>query len=712
MSSQENNQRRNLRSDVGVFWDLHAIFDSIKYPHNDLNFSAQLGVELVNMAGTFNRNPELEVFMKAFSAVSSLSTRDGNILGELGFELINTSSIDELLYPDIGSHVLMWLWDRCRSTEPSTNPTIIFVSSDKKYLKLLQMLKDRGVFVVLFSELLQTELRTVCIQASNMVVNIADNTLVSTSSSDNMVYLEKSTRGTLSMWRNEQQEQYLQQQQQNQQPRPMLTSFGRAIPSSNPGQVVYESNIPIYDSSKKNTPEHSPTMGYRSPTLSYRNSPPVEYRTVGQRSPPVEHRIMGQRSPPLDYRTLSRVEDYHKQAAYTFPNLKGGPAIKGMSSQRDTLQNEFSFRSDTKDFTEVQEDFSSFRDSPTDPNVHAQYYDDNLPDSYLQGGLEELTFEQQSMQEQLGNWFRQKNIQMAVSTLRKIYTKQSRVFRIPTILSVVMPSSGAQFPDSNQFMSEYSLTNVIFTLNCIQWSIGAQKNANSDSFKYKMNKKISAWLLKEQIKKGVPSQFVPELGNVAVIVVQSILKQVMEFELCQEILEMAKIPNPIEALVPYVYSWIRSPDHALSGRARDFADQHGIAYNNILSSANTQLSSNDVGLSQASFGYLGISNSSISSLQASNIQSQTQPQARTMSWPLAEAEDTDTTQELLFLLKKYPEGLLSSQVSMAYADEFKKPLRLHGQSLKDIMLGIGAGLVSCGSHSADVAYVFAELSPF
>ena len=59
-------------------------------------------------------------------------------------QVINASSIDQPIYPDIGAHVLMWLWDRCCSTGSRAHPTVIFVSSDTKYLNLLQMLKARG----------------------------------------------------------------------------------------------------------------------------------------------------------------------------------------------------------------------------------------------------------------------------------------------------------------------------------------------------------------------------------------------------------------------------------------------------------------------------------------------------------------------------------------------------------------------------------------
>ena len=82
-------QQRKHRSDVGIFWDLRAISDSIKYPHKDLNFSVQLGLQLVDVARSLNKNSEMDILMKTFCPVSVISTRDNNVLEELGFEVNN-----------------------------------------------------------------------------------------------------------------------------------------------------------------------------------------------------------------------------------------------------------------------------------------------------------------------------------------------------------------------------------------------------------------------------------------------------------------------------------------------------------------------------------------------------------------------------------------------------------------------------------------------
>lgn len=43
-----------------------------------------------------------------------------------------------------------------------------------------------------------------------------------------------------------------------------------------------------------------------------------------------------------------------------------------------------------------------------------------------------------------------------------------------------------------------------FALTCIQWCFGVQKGSKVESFKYKMNKNIARWILKELQRKGIP----------------------------------------------------------------------------------------------------------------------------------------------------------------------------------------------------------------
>jgi len=350
-------------------------------------------------------------------------------------------------------------------------------------------------------------------------------------------------------------------------------------------------------------------------------------------------------------------------------------------SRQEAFHNDFVVHPEARVRTESRDTPSPFNSYPdvqssSFPIEHENILFENDYNYNAKMDPEDLSHEQQNMQEQLYICFQQKNIQLTVSTLRKIYTKQCRIFRIPLILTAVMPSSS---PDiQSQSASQQLQSNVIFTLNCIQWSIGAQKNSNSESFKYKMNKKISHWLLKEQIKKGMPVYYNADIGNVAVSVVQSILKQVMELELSLELLEAIKFPKPFEVLLPFIYSWCSSGDPLLSSRAREFAIQHNISTHSPGPSTHSVRS--DVMGQMSSSGMMMMNSSQHVGDRGVTSQS-------------SDIHDAELHHRLFLMLKSHPEGILGSRIPTVYKDNFREPLRLRGQKLKDIMTGVGAEMI-------------------
>jgi len=175
--------------------------------------------------------------------------------------------------------------------------------------------------------------------------------------------------------------------------------------------------------------------------------------------------------------------------------------------------------------------------------------------------------EKQQLQDELAFAISSQNVQLGVSKLRKIYTKQFRGFRIPTILGTISQESG---PDRLLSYSE-----IAFILGCIQWCYGGQKGFHWDSFTYKMNKNIARWLLKDLQRKHFEASIYAEILPVVVVTVQNILKQVVEFDFCLEILQFLNVENPLGVLSPQLYTWGFSSNPSQALRAKDFALQLG-----------------------------------------------------------------------------------------------------------------------------------------
>ena len=154
-----------------------------------------------------------------------------------------------------------------------------------------------------------------------------------------------------------------------------------------------------------------------------------------------------------------------------------------------------------------------------------------------------MTPEQTSLFQSLSVSFATRNVKAAVAVLRQVYTKQSRRFRIPTLLAMIIPETVYPFPGND---SVIGLSGVIFTLHCIQFCFSGKRVDSADSFKHKMNKNVSRWLLKEQQRKGIPIQLTPEVHELAIYVAQSVCQMATasEIELTMEVLMAYHVPNP------------------------------------------------------------------------------------------------------------------------------------------------------------------------
>ena len=299
-----------------------------------------------------------------------------------------------------------------------------------------------------------------------------------------------------------------------------------------------------------------------------------------------------------------------------------------------------------------------------------------LASNARQVGVEATVAEQRELLEALSAAFRALDVQYAVSTLRKIYTKQVRDFRVPIILKSIYPGTDVGYESIGGPPGGTSPSSVIFTLQCIQWCIGAQKSGNVVSFKYKMNKKISHWLLNEQARKGLPTVFVPEIASTAITVVRNIFKHVAELDLALEILQTARVPEPMEILAPYIEAWMRSPDRALAAKACSFSENRGLSTSAFVGGGARSLGDNE-----DSMRFISSNLSDFDHPTANSSMPFSMPSASQV------AREMTTNANLLSLLDDYPNGILGSRIPIVYRDRFNDTLHLRNMKLKDLMLG-------------------------
>ena len=253
-------------------------------------------------------------------------------------------------------------------------------------------------------------------------------------------------------------------------------------------------------------------------------------------------------------------------------------------------------------------------------NNNYDYNDYNVddPDTMF---ADNMTPEQTSLFQSLSVAFSAQNVKAAVSVLRQVYTKQCRRFRIPNLLAMLIPETVYPFPNNDPVIG---LSGVIFTINCIQFCFSGKRVDSSDSFKHKMNKNISRWLLKEQQRKGIPIQLTQEVYELAINVAHLLCQNASEVEFGMEILLVHHISNPKAVLA--------------TALKRD--------------------------------GSAGVGPGGYNS----------------MAPPLEEAKLIE--KRLLYILQSLSsQGVLGAHIPAIYKDCFGEQIQLYGRKLKDILLG-------------------------
>ena len=297
------------------------------------------------------------------------------------------------------------------------------------------------------------------------------------------------------------------------------------------------------------------------------------------------------------------------------------------------------------------------------------------------------------------------NVRLAVSTLRKIYTRQSRQFKIPEILNELMLARKVSSfrKDSSDKMT------ILFVLSCIQWCFGIQKGEHVDSFKYKMNKNIGCWLLKSiSHLHHFGSPVSPEIVHSSQAVVCHILESVAELDFCLEILHTFAVENYHEILKNFVLFWINSDNPVLSSKSLEFAVMNG--FPTTQKSMHNQNGQNDYSTdttrSSISSFVIGNGNgngSEISSNMAYNVGNMNTGIQQNGNMCVAGGVKTleklsaeqlialplsklTPDQKLFVLVTRAPEGLLGARIPSLYRETFGERLRLQGRKLKDVVL--------------------------
>jgi hypothetical protein len=264
--------------------------------------------------------------------------------------------------------------------------------------------------------------------------------------------------------------------------------------------------------------------------------------------------------------------------------------------------------------------------------------------------------EQLQLQEELMNAVYAYNVKVAVSTLRKMYTKQSKTFRIPVMLATILPDTASMIVNGR---TDLLNTTLCFVLDCIQWCFGVHKGENFESFKYKMNANIARWLLRESVKKGIPSVVSATVYNATIKLFNQILDNYLELNFTYELLLSLNLSQPVPRMIPYIHIWLNSTSNSMKNRVHEFLYEHPEFAPYLSQDSNNPMSSSmqqQIALSEAeaSSSYL---------------------------------HDQELESRLLYLLAKSNRGELGARIPTLYREEFGESIRLRGRKLKDILIG-------------------------
>lgn len=190
-----------------------------------------------------------------------------------------------------------------------------------------------------------------------------------------------------------------------------------------------------------------------------------------------------------------------------------------------------------------------------------------------------------------------------------------------------------------------------------------------------MNKTIAEWLLQALGKVAVESY---ESSALAVSVVQSILRSILELDFSLDILKTVNAPDPIGVLRPLVVYWVDSPSPSQANKAMLFAHRQGL----IQSHTSSSNSNNNVGIYSTHSMPTSPGSQRSSGSSSDWLDATTAPAVR--SDPIR--------MNLRTLLLNNPKGLLPSSIPGLYRQLFKQNLDMSLQDLEEELIGLGADI--------------------
>mmetsp|Transcript_2487 Transcript_2487/g.3815 ORF Transcript_2487/g.3815 Transcript_2487/m.3815 type:complete len:787 (-) Transcript_2487:420-2780(-) len=282
---------------------------------------------------------------------------------------------------------------------------------------------------------------------------------------------------------------------------------------------------------------------------------------------------------------------------------------------------------------------------------------------------EDISREQYSLHEGLVSAIYSYDVKVTVSTLQKIYTKQTRYYRVPAVLAAVLPDTAAMVADGRVDLFNVA---VCFLLDVILWCFEIQKSENVESFNYKMNVDIARWILREAVRKGIPTPVTQVIADAVISVVRSILDAFVELDFTWELLITLKIPDPVQRLKPFILAWYTSTDPSVKARVNSFLFKRQ-EFSSIIPPPQFRHGRNDF-----------VSQSEVHQKDSMGVK--VHPAQRK---PLCVTEEQLLEGRLLTLLSRSRKGELGSRIPSLYRDEFGECLRLRGRKLKEILLDTG-----------------------
>jgi hypothetical protein len=209
---------------------------------------------------------------------------------------------------------------------------------------------------------------------------------------------------------------------------------------------------------------------------------------------------------------------------------------------------------------------------------------------------------------------------------------------------------------------------ILFTLSCVQWCLGMPSGEKPDSYKYKMNKNIARWLLKELQRKGIPSLLPADVAHAAYSVIAHILEHNVEPDFAQELAGMLGISSVANLTKTQQLTPRSSNESPMQGFETKFT--FDIATGTISATQTPTSAQQSAAREQetyAQFKDFLQSNMSIQQVHAA-------------------IPKMGVDHRLFLLVAKSPGGLLGARIPSLYREVFGERLRLQGRKLKDILM--------------------------